>query len=578
MCWATLAVPAAAQQLPLPPPPDAVQQQGSPTPQVEPERQAEGRRAPDRFAINAIDVTGVTQLSAAEVERIIYRFTGPDRSGQDVEAARLALQAAYTTKGFESVVVEIPGQSTDLFNQGIVEIRVSEVPLGKVQVVESRFHSDRVVRTQLSSLVEGQPLDFKALQTELNAANRFPDREVTPRFKPGAVPGTLDIDLAVKDKFPLHSSFELNNDNNPSTTRLRLSGSVRYTDLWRAGHSLSASFVIAPDRKSDSSVISGSYTAPLIGSPWTLLLYGYKSNSNIAALGGTNVLGNGYQIGARAIYRLPAKDSVQSISIGPDFKDFEQDILVGGINAASTPVRYVPLVAEYTLAGGDDASAFAKSVGVTSFDANIGVTLGLRAVKRLISCVDRTSGLDVPIARCTTDPIGFVFVDQFRNREIDSVENFVHFNAGFNYAIATKSDFVMAMRWSAQLADSHLVTNEQFAIGGSSTVRGYFQSEAVGDDGFVTSFELQAPSLAPVLGKSVDELRVFGFVDSGYTRTRRALPGQLSEFRLLSVGGGARFGIFDRLSGEVVVGVPLRAGTVSKKGEPRTVFVVRGEF
>ena len=517
-------------------------------------------RAPDHFPIYAIDVVGVTKLAAGDIEKIIYKFTGEDRTGADVEEARKAIQTAYTAKGYEAVVVEIPTQPTELFQQGIVQIKVSEAPVGRVQVVDARFHSQKGLRQQIPSLREGQPLDMQQLQTDLNSANRYPDRIVEPSFKAGQEPGTVDVDLKVKDEFPVHASFDLNNDNSPSTTSLRLSGSARYTNLWGEGHTVSASFVLAPRNKRESSVISGSYSAPIIGSPWTLLLYGYKSNSNIAALGGTNVLGNGYQVGARAIYRLPAASVSHSISFGPDFKDFKQDVFVGGIKAGAAPIRYVPLVLEYNMAGGDGDRE--------SFDANIGATLGLRTIKKVRLDCNNTSFGQV----CNP-------VDQFQDKAIDSIENFVHLNAGFTYQLATKSEIVAKFSWQAQLSDVHLVANEQFGIGGLSSVRGYFQSEAVADSGFTSSFELQSPSMASFFGDYVDELRVYGFVDNGYTVLVGRKPlGQQDEFRLLSAGGGARIRLFDRVSGEVLFGVPLIAGPVSKKGDPRITFQIKSEF
>jgi len=517
---------------------------------------APGQRAPDRFVIEAIDVLGVTILPPAAIEKIIYDYTGPDRTAADVEAARKAIQDAYAARGYEAVVVEIPEQPTELFAQGVVQIKVSEAPVGRIRVTESRYHALSTVREQMPSVKEGQPLDLRALQTDLDDANRFPDRQVTPSFKPGIVPGTVDVDLRVQDTLPVHANLELNNDNSPSTTDLRLSGGVRYTNLWQAGHSIGANFVIAPRSTKESTVVSGSYTAPLIGTPWTLLLYGYWSNSDVAALGGSNVLGNGYQVGVRAIYRLPSKSLFQSISFGPDFKDFKQNIFVAGQLAGEAPIRYIPVVAEYSLSGGGEHS---------QFDATIGVTAGLRAIKK-IRCVEVA-----PNAPC-------VPVDQFNNREIDSNENFVHLNASANYSIATKSDFVAALRWTGQFADSHLVTNEQFAAGGLSSVRGYYQSEAVGDNGSTLSLELRSPSAATWFGSFVDELRVFAFVDGGYAHVLRALPEQQDNFTLVSVGGGARIRLLNYFSGEVMAGVPLRDGPVSSAGDPRVIFVVKGEF
>ncbi|HYZ48215.1 MAG TPA: ShlB/FhaC/HecB family hemolysin secretion/activation protein [Sphingomonas sp.] len=524
-------------------------------------------RAPDRFPVYAIDVLGVTKLPAGEVERLIYPYLGPDKSGPDIEAARAAIQKAYTDRGYEAVVVEIPAQTTERFAQGIVELRVSEAPVGQVRVVENKYHSAGGVRSQVPSVREGQPLNLQALQRDIEVANQFPDRQVTPSFKPGTEPGTIDVDLTVQDKFPLHSSVELNNDNSPSTERLRLVGNTRYTDVWGLGHTASIGFVLSPEDRHQSSVISGSYLAPLQGTPWSVLVYGYRSNSNIAALGGTNVLGNGYQIGLRAIYRVPSRDSVQSVSFGPDYKSFKQDILVGIVNAASTPIRYVPLTLEYNFASTDDESAFAKAFGPSSFDATFGTTFGVRAIKRVI-CFDHDNDPRTP---CLP-------VDQFQNREVDSFENFVHFNAGFNYSLATKNDFILATRASMQLADSHLVTNEQFSAGGISSVRGYLQSEAVGDDGYVSGLELQSPSLGPEVGPWLSDLRFYGFVDSGVVRIRRAQPGQRSRYSLIGAGAGFRIRLLDKLSGEMVLAIPLTDGLQTQKGDTRTVFVVRGEF
>jgi hemolysin activation/secretion protein len=537
------------------------------------------QRAPDTFPIYAIDVTGVTKLAPGELERIIYKFTGPGRSNVDVEAARKAIQDAYVAKGYESVLVESPLQQRELFMAGVIQIAVNESPVANVRVVGSKYHADGVVRNQLSSIKEGEPLNFKALQTQFASADRYPDRRVEFSPKPGEKSGTIDVDLVVKDKFPLHSTFELNDDNSASTTRLRLNGSVRYTDVWRIGHTVSANFVISPQRRSDTSAIAGSYAAPILGTPWTLTLSGYKSNSNIAALGGTNVLGNGYQVGLRAAYRLPSTSSFQVFGLAADFKNFDQDVILNGVSVGATPIRYVPLTFDYTISAADADSRFAKKIGTSTFGASFGATVGFRAIKRQI-CTDTTGGQSLIVSRseCDSNLAGRVLNDQFTNSAVFSSENFVHFNLGFNYSLATASDWIFSANWAVQIADVHLVTNEQFSAGGRSTVRGYFESEAVGDQGFVSSFEVGWPSLSPLLGKYVDELRPYAFVDTGFVRTIRVLPGQVSDVRLLSVGGGARLRLFDRLYGEIIVGVPLNDGVVTKKREPRTVFVVRGEF
>ncbi|MDF0490361.1 ShlB/FhaC/HecB family hemolysin secretion/activation protein [Sphingomonas sp. H39-1-10] len=530
----------------------------------------EPQRAPDTFFISAIDVLGATKLPSAEIERLIEPYLGPGRSNADVVAAQKALQAAYAAKGYEAVEVEIPVQPSDQFAQGIVRLQVNEAPLGQVQVVDAKHHSAETARAQVPSLVEGQPINLAALQRDIGAANRFPDRTITPRFKAGAAPGTVDIDLKVEDSAPWHASVELNNDNSPNTDPLRASGTVRYTNLWGQGHTLSVTGSIAPQDPDQSTVISASYSAPLIGTPWSFLLYGYKSNSDVAALGGTNVLGNGYQIGFRATYRLPSEKTFQQISFGPDFKSFKEAISLGETALQPTHIRYVPLVAEYALSGSDEHETYGLSLGVTG---------GLRVIKRRACFEYPASVIPGGLSICSLgDGTTGVVADQFRGRAIDANENFFHLNLDMNYTRLLPSDVQLALRFAGQLADSPLITNEQFSLGGVSNVRGYYVSEAVGDDGFVSSIELRSPSLGTLFGPFVDELRFFAFADAGYARVRAVAEGQTDDFRLVGVGGGLRFQIFKLLSGEFLVGVPLKAGPVTDKGDPRYSFSVRGEF
>ena len=536
-----------------------------------PSHAAQPRRAPDTFMINAIDVSGATRLTPAEIETLIYPFLGPGRSNDDVVAAQKALQDAYAARGYEAVEVGIPIQPSETFSQGIVQIAVNETPVGRVRVVDAKHHSAQMARAQIPSLMEGQPLDLVALQRDVAEANRFPDRIINPMFKPGTAPGTVDVDLQVEDSAPLHASVELNNDNSPNTRALRLSGTVRHSDLWGQGHTLSITSSLAPQDTSQSAVISASYNAPLIGTPWSFLFYGYKSNSNVAALGGTNVLGNGYQIGARATYRLPGEKTFQQISFGPDFKSFKENIFDRGNALQPTQIRYIPAVAEYSLSGADEEASYGLTFSATA---------GLRVVRRNV-CFENPFGgpppADVPTCLLGNGETGIV-ADQFTGRGIDASENFVHWNLDLNYMQVLPRDIQMALRFSGQFADASLVTNEQFSVGGMSSVRGYYVSEAVGDDGFVSSIELRSPDMGTALAAFIDELRFFAFTDVGYARIRAPSAGQADDFRLAGTGGGFRLRVFRLFTGEFVIGVPLRDGPASQRGEPRYSFSIKGEF
>lgn len=512
--------------------------------------------APESFFISAFDVKGVTSLDQSTVEEVVYDFLGPDKTTADVEAARQALQAAYARRGFESVQVDILPQPEVQFATGLIEITVTEAPVGKVTVTGARHHSADRARRDIPSLVEGKPLNVRDLQIELASANRFPDREVSPSFNQGETPGTIDVELEVDDKFPLHGSLELNNDRGPSTRPLRLNASLRYTNMFGLGHTISGSYIVAPQDRSQSEVFSGSYLAPLNGTPWSFLLYGFKSNSNVAALGGVNVLGDGYQIGGRAIYRLPGNRVGQSVTFGLDYKNFNQNIALGDAAVSAAPIEYVPLYASYDLTLGTEKS---------TLDVTVSATAGLRAFKK-IRCFEVDAG-----DNCAES-------DQFQNRALDSKENFIHGNIEVNYRRSFAGDFIAAFKANGQIADNPLPANEQIGIGGLTSVRGYLLSEDVGDVGYAVSLELNSPSVASKLPSLVDELRVFGFVEHGQIRLLQTLPDQTRQDMLLSVGGGFRVRLFGTLSGELSVGVPLLDGLTTQANDARAQFTAKGEF
>ena len=510
---------------------------------------------PETFLVDSIEVSGAKVLTADEIEGIVYKFTGENRTSADIEAARKALQDAYAAKGYEAAVVEIPPQDEAHLANGIVQIKVSEAPVGEVRVAGAKHHSTDAILRQLPAIAAGQPINLKELQTQLVQANRIPDRTVQPAFRPSKSEGAIDVELKVKDSLPLHASLELNNDNSPNTHRLRLTGSMRYTNLWGAGHTLTASYIVAPEARSESEVYSGSYNAPLLGTPLSLVVFGYKSNSNIAALGGTQVLGNGYQVGARAIYKLAGEKTDQSFSIGFDYKDFKQNIVLKDNSVTKSPIRYIPLTLGYTWSRAGDKS---------QLDLNASATFGLRVIRR-IECVSDGQGSCIP-------------EDQFSLKDYLARENFAHFNADLTYTRLIADDVSLIFKLAGQYADSHLVSNEQFGIGGDSSVRGYFQSEAVGDRGYTGTVQLDGPSLASHLPDFVGELRPYVFFDVGRVSVLDKLKDVRGQFQETSVGGGLRLRLFKHLSGGLIVGVPLTTLTDTKRGTPRVTFTARGEF
>jgi len=505
------------------------------------------------FDIFEFRIDGAEGMSQVDVEAAVYPFLGPNKSSQDVDKARAALEKAYHDKGLQTVAVAVPEQNVE---GGTVVLNVTEAKVGRLRVKKSRYFDPDRVRSNAPSLQEGVLPNFNDVTKDIIALNQLPDRRVTPALRAGVTPGTIDVDLNVEDKAPVHASVELNNRQSPNTTPLRVNTTVRYDNLWQRGHSLSLSYQVAPQRIEDAEVVSASYLARL--TDWTsVLVYGVDSSSDIATVGDMNVIGPGQILGARAVLTLPSLDGFyQSLSFGLDYKHFGQIVDLGE-ESFSSPITYYPAVANY--------SATWQGEKVLN-QLNAGVTYNWRG-----------PGSDF---------------DEFWAKRAYAASNFAKFNADLVHTRELAEGFQFYAKIQGQFGDGPLVSSEQFSLGGMDTVRGYLETEAIGDNGFAATVEMRTPDLAPLLQTRLkesygdeavervvfNELRLFAFVDGGAAKIYWPLPEQESTFMLWSYGIGARFKALEYLDGSIVLAMPKTDQPTTTANEPRVLFSVTGGF
>jgi hypothetical protein len=126
------------------------------------------------FDIYEYQVEGNTALPRTAVEKAVYEFLGPARTIEDVEKARAALEKAYRSAGFSTVIVSIPEQQV---TEGVVGLQVTEGRIGRVQVTGNRYYSAGYIRTQAPSIREGAVANFPAIQ---DVAPEFISRATRP--------------------------------------------------------------------------------------------------------------------------------------------------------------------------------------------------------------------------------------------------------------------------------------------------------------------------------------------------------------------------------------------------------------
>src|SRR5450830_689791 len=495
-----------------------------------------------RVDINEYIVRGNTVLDERAIEKAVTPFLGPQRTMKDVEGARDALLAAYNAKGYQSVYVDLPEQQV---TEGVVFLQVSETKVGRVRVVGAQYNSPREVRDQVPSLKEGAVPDFTQAQVELTALNRGAKRQVVPLVKQGSIPGTMDVDLKVDDSTPWRASLGVNNDYSADTKPLRMTVSIGYDNLWQLGHSASLSYFGTPQDLGQTRVWSGSYSAPLRGTNWAVEASGFVSNSNVATVGGTNVLGKGNSIGVKATYTVPNTGIwYHALGAGIDFKKNDQSLQLNGAGD-TVPLKYAPISLTYA-----------------------GFMQGER----------NQYGANFTLLNSTSRFFGYGSNDsQFDYNRYKATSSFLVLKLDLNGTHTFSNNMQLGGRLNTQMTDSPLVSGEQIAAGGLNSVRGYLSAEATGDYGLVGSLELRSPMLS-YLNPVVENWRVYTFFDAAHLRLRDPLPEQVDAYNLASVGFGSSFLVSQIISGRFDFGYPLKKGPRTATHTPRLNFSLTATY
>jgi hemolysin activation/secretion protein len=505
---------------------------------------------PPSFHIREYRVIGSRHLPRDQVDYAVYAYLGPDRTAEDVELARAALEQRYHRAGYQTVVVEIPPQDP---TTGVIILSVQEMPVGRLTVRGSKYHDIERIKRLAPSLAEGSIPNFRDVEKDVIRLNRRADLRVTPEFKPGALPGSVDVELVVEDSFPLHGSVELNNRYSANTTPLRLDASLRYDNLWQLGHTIGAAFQVAPQDADDALVYSGYYLAPVPRVEWlSLMAQAIRQNSDVSTLGGSASAGNGEIYGGRLIAELPTRHAgmFHNLTFGLDYKNFEQSLSFNNVLIDSSPVTYYPFLLSYNgfWMGKDYRFQFDGAFNWHFRGMGSGEV-------------------------------------EFDNRRYAANGNYFYFRGLASYEHDLWQDFQVKALLQGQATDNPLVDSEQFSVGGLNTVRGYLESQAVGDSAIAGTLEVRSPSLLRWWTKNDrHEFRLLGFLDAGSVFINDPLPEQTTNFNLLSVGFGALAKVMDWLNGAVYVGIPqisqgsTEADSYRPAGSPMLVFRVWAEF
>lgn len=531
-----------------------------------------------RFEITTFLVEGNTILEEAKIDRVLESYKGAGRRMQDVEQARAEVEKLYHQAGYPTVLVNLPEQTIE---KGLVRLQVVEGHLLSITVTGNEYYSWGSIRNKLPSLTPGALIYEPTFVKELAAVNGNPDLNITPLMKPGSVPGTVDLELKVKDRLPVHGKLEADNRGPLTTPRNRLIAEVQHTNVFGNDEILTFNTVQTPTDWGAIQNYGASFVYPVIWPNHLLTVYASKSESNSVLAGGAisvggggdvSIAGNAIIAGIRYIFPLfPGGTYTHQLQIGLDYKRLDKTSATfpGGATAVVlNHVQYTPL-----------------SIGYTGFYPDrFGLTKASFSAKGYVAGII-PGGTKEDFGGVPNDPKNPNPDFSKPGNRAGSTGSFAVLQGGVSRVQPLPGDFALDLMVNGQWGSEPLIPAEQFFAGGFDTVRGYLQFEAIGDHAVRGRAELTTPELLKVpidriwqRRRSSDytiRLRFATFYDAAHIWVAQSPDGQTPRFRLEGAGFGFRVK-FPKDIGQLVLdsGWALRDTLNTKRGDNFVHFSV----
>jgi len=459
--------------------------------------------APPRFAIQRFLVEGNTILSQGELDGILVGFSGKDRDFGDIQRALEALQDAYAGRGYNAVRVSVPEQD---IRAGQVRLRVVEARIRRVRVQGNRFFDEKNVRAGLPSLKEGSSPNTRAIGQDAQLVNENPAKQVSVALQAADDPGQVDASVRVTDENPSRISVFADNTGTPSTGNYRAGIGYQNANLFNGDDVINAQFITSPGHASDVKVFGAGYRIPIYGWSGAVdVLAGYSSVNSGVVQGLFNVSGKGDVFGLRYTQLLGRIDTYEHrLALGLDYRAFKNNVTFADTGQPLVPdITVRPVALTYS-------GRFSPVGSDLSFNLSY---------SRNIPGGDRAGQA------------------AFDEQRPGASAKYSIWRAGIAYSQLLPSDFVVRVAANAQQTRDLLVPGEQFGMGGSDSVRGYYERETASDIGRRFSLEGYGPDFGLRIG-SPWRARALVFYDAA--RGHDNIPERGPENGLGSYGFGFR--------------------------------------
>ncbi len=440
----------------------------------------------------------------------LLAYLGKPIDADTVRDIKREVIAFYQQNNYPFVSVQIPEQEV---TDGRLKLIVSASKLGKVNVSGNRYFSSERYRNAIR-IRHGEPINERTILNNVNYLNRNPFRVVDLVYSEGESRHTTDLDLIVKDRYPLTGYVGVDNTGLQHIERTRLFGGLTWGNVFGCDQILTVQYSMAPEIHKFFA-ITGSYIIPL-PIQHVINLYGGYSRVHAHVPSSTHTAGYSSQASLRYTVPLTAASGIlQECFAGFDFKRYNNTVEFVEI----TPV-------------------FGQTVDLTQFlgGYNFGYETGRHKL-----------GFDFQLVFSP-----FQWLPDQSNADFESLNPFarhtyVYGRLAINYKVLLPGRWYWTVYAAGQLTNITLLPSEQLGIGGYSTVRGYEERQLNADDGVYVQTEFLTPKIKFPKNlqdkRTLRTLEFLAFLDYGFAHDRHQYGGEGKNEYLLGVGPGVRFSI-----------------------------------
>lgn len=473
-----------------------------------------------RFKVGQLVLDGNTVLSPEQVRGVLAAYENREVTLGELREAASKLQQLYRSQGYFLAQVVVPPQSAE---DGVFKLFALEGKVGTVTVEGNDDYSTEFIKYYFRPATEKGVWNSDSLEKQLRILNEFSDLKVRSILRPGAHQGETDAVLKVEDDTPIHGGFDYNNYGSRFTGENRLGTDFFAGSLLTEGDYFFGRAVFPFPARQFKPYLQAAYSIPVTDNGDRITLQYANADTFVGQeLTVLDIRGTADVYGLN--FNHPLERSLQHSSD-----------LYGGFTAKSV-------------------NNFFQGTTPLSLDEIRELTLGwsgnwLDQDGRTFFNTYLTQGLGTFLGGT---PNGHPLASR-----LGGGDSFTKLNAdGARVQRLGEGQFLL-FRVGGQVTGNSLLISEQYALGGPESVRGYIQSEFLGDVGYTMSGEYRFT----LYDEPDAQLQMGFFLDHGQAWLNTSQPGQLAHLSLFGGGLGWRANLFESTNLRLDLGFPISPGT-----------------